>query len=125
MLLIATNATCRLRRAMSEFEQSGKHVLVLSSSQFDPERKLRPGGADRSLRPNGAFQEAKRERSIITCKRLSADARLRHSAASTKITGGFRDEIAGLCNSICARAYPELRLRSRANRPQHERRRAD
>ena len=28
--------TCRLRRAMSEFEvQSGKYVLVLSSSQFD------------------------------------------------------------------------------------------
>src|SRR5713101_7197346 len=32
-----TFETCRLRRAMSEFEvQSGKHMLVLSSSQFDP-----------------------------------------------------------------------------------------
>src|SRR6202162_3342490 len=73
------------------------------------------------------FQEAKRERSIITCKPLSADARLRLTPrlASTVTTGGFRDELAGLCNSISARAYPELRLRSRANRPQHERRRAD
>src|SRR6266481_2662942 len=34
-----TFETCRLRRAMSEFEvQSGKHMLVLSSSQFDPQR---------------------------------------------------------------------------------------
>jgi hypothetical protein len=32
-----TFETCQLRRAMSEFEvQSGKHVLVLNSSQFDP-----------------------------------------------------------------------------------------
>src|SRR6266852_9152722 len=38
--ICGTFETCRLRRAMSEFEgQSGKHVLVLSSSQFDPSRK--------------------------------------------------------------------------------------
>ena len=31
-------AKCRLHRAMSEFEgQSGKHLLALSSSQFDPQ----------------------------------------------------------------------------------------
>jgi hypothetical protein len=34
---IGTKAKCRLHRGMSEFEvQSGKHMLVLSSSQFDP-----------------------------------------------------------------------------------------
>ena len=37
---IGTFETCPLRRAMSEFEvQNGKHMLVLSSSQFDPCRR--------------------------------------------------------------------------------------
>jgi hypothetical protein len=37
MSLVGTFETCRQRQAMSEFEvPSGKHVLVLSSSQFDP-----------------------------------------------------------------------------------------
>ena len=41
---IGTFETCQLRRAMSEFEvQSGKHVLVLRFSQFDPERTLAQG----------------------------------------------------------------------------------
>jgi hypothetical protein len=38
-----TFETYRMRRAMSEFEgQSGKYMLTLSSSQFDPERKFEP-----------------------------------------------------------------------------------
>jgi hypothetical protein len=42
MSAYGTFETRRLRRAMSEFEvQSGKHMLVLSSSQFDPMRTLR------------------------------------------------------------------------------------
>jgi hypothetical protein len=43
------------------------------------------------LRPNGAFEEAKRERNVITCKHLSADARLRLTLrlVSTKITEEF------------------------------------
>jgi hypothetical protein len=40
MSVVGTFETCRLRRQMSEFEvQSGKHILVLSSSPFDPSRK--------------------------------------------------------------------------------------
>ena len=41
---VGTFETCRLRRAMSEFRvQSGKHMLVLGSSQFDPFRTCRGG----------------------------------------------------------------------------------
>jgi hypothetical protein len=40
MSFVGTFETYGLHRAMSEFEgQSGKHVLVLSSSQFDPKAK--------------------------------------------------------------------------------------
>src|SRR5712664_2000822 len=45
---VGTNAKCRLHRGMSEFEvQSGKHVLVLSSSQFDPTQTC--AGGDRKV----------------------------------------------------------------------------
>jgi len=41
MSLMGTFETCRLRRAMSELEgQNGKDTLVLSVSQFDPDRTL-------------------------------------------------------------------------------------
>src|ERR1700755_2053209 len=84
-------------------------------------------GADRSAASKSRFQEANRGARITTCKHLSADARLRllRGWHQRKIMGGFRDEIACLCNFICARAYPELRLRSTVTRPQVERRRAD
>jgi hypothetical protein len=36
-----TFETCRMHRAMSEFEQSGKQMLALSSSQFDPKATFR------------------------------------------------------------------------------------
>jgi hypothetical protein len=41
LALLLAKAKCRLHRGMSEFEgQSGKHMLVLSSSQYDPEQKF-------------------------------------------------------------------------------------
>src|SRR5690348_9025906 len=79
--------------------------------------------ADRSARPNGALQEAKKGTMITACKYLSADARLRlRRGGVSKNMGGFRNEIADLCNAICARAYACLRLRSGA---QGDRRRVD
>jgi hypothetical protein len=39
MSLVGTTAKCRLRRAMSDVEgKSGKHMLVPSSSRFEPKR---------------------------------------------------------------------------------------
>ncbi len=58
MTAVGTFETCRLRRAMSEFEgQSGKYVLVLRSSQFDP-KATSPRLKALRIRPNRRMKMA-------------------------------------------------------------------
>ena len=50
--LNGTNAKCRLHRAMSEFGvQSGKHVLIVSSSDFGPEADFVAGVLKTAMSP--------------------------------------------------------------------------
>jgi hypothetical protein len=80
--VVGTFETCRMHRAMSEFEvQTGKHMLALSSSQFDPEQIFATGNVSRNAA--GGLPPGRRNSSLIS-RGIAATRRWRQRAVTAQ-----------------------------------------